>query len=84
MTLTNKMILSLVGVTFVSACQVDQSTLSKEELSSPQVIAALPSGVPAEIVFKSEDGCYAYAIEETDPLVGYPLRDRNGNPICPN
>ncbi|WIV50840.1 hypothetical protein QQG91_14425 [Marivivens sp. LCG002] len=79
-----RMILGLVGLMLVSACQVDQSALTKEELSSPQVIAALPAGVPTDIVFKSEDGCYAYAIEETDPLVGYPLRDRNGNPVCPN
>ncbi len=84
MTIKKRLILGAIGLLFVSACQVDQSTLTKEELSSPQVINALPAGVPAEIVFKSEDGCYAYAIEETKPLVGYPLRDRNGNPICSN
>jgi len=66
----------------LSACQVDQMMDQPEKTYPPEVAAALPTGVPTSIVFTSEDGCYAYSIEETTPQVGYPLRDRSGNVIC--
>lgn len=48
----------------------------------PEVIAALPAGVPPSVAFLGPDGCYAVGIEVTDPQQGYPLRDANGQPVC--
>jgi hypothetical protein len=48
----------------------------------PQVIAALPPGVPQSVVQPGPGGCYLIAIEVTDPPSGYPLRDTSGNPVC--
>ena len=48
----------------------------------PQVLAALPPGVPPSIVVRNVDGCYIVAIEVTDPPSGYPLRDASGRPVC--
>ena len=49
---------------------------------SPEVIAALPPGVPPSVTFLGPDGCYAVGIEVTVPQQGYPLRDANGQPVC--
>ncbi|CAA9428026.1 MAG: hypothetical protein AVDCRST_MAG15-2660 [uncultured Rubellimicrobium sp.] len=48
----------------------------------PQVVAALPPGVPQSVVQPGPNGCYLIAIEVTDPPSGYPLRDTSGNPVC--
>jgi hypothetical protein len=48
----------------------------------PQVLAALPPGVPASVVTRQPDGCYLITLERTDPPSGYPLRDAIGNRIC--
>ena len=48
----------------------------------PQVVAALPPGVPQAVVQPGPNGCYLIAIEVTDPPSGYPLRDTFGNPVC--
>ena len=48
----------------------------------PEVIAALPPGVPPSVAFLGPDGCYAVGIEVTEPQQGYPLRDAAGQPVC--
>jgi hypothetical protein len=48
----------------------------------PQVLAALPSGVPPTVVTRNADGCYLLTIEVTTPPTGYPLRDAAGTPVC--
>ena len=48
----------------------------------PEVIDALPPGVPPSVAFLGPDGCYAVGIEVTVPQQGYPLRDANGQPVC--
>jgi hypothetical protein len=48
----------------------------------PQVVAALPPGVPQSVVQPGPGGCYLISIEVTDPPTGYPLRDTSGNPVC--
>ncbi|EYD72945.1 hypothetical protein Rumeso_04821 [Rubellimicrobium mesophilum DSM 19309] len=48
----------------------------------PQVLAALPAGVPPTVVQQGADGCYLLTIEVTDPPTGYPLRDAAGTPVC--
>ena len=48
----------------------------------PQVVAALPAGVPQSVVTRNADGCYLITIEQTDPPSGYPLEDAAGNPVC--
>ncbi|HVG48124.1 MAG TPA: hypothetical protein VM899_08320 [Rubellimicrobium sp.] len=48
----------------------------------PQVLAALPAGVPPTVVQRGGDGCYILTIEVTTPPSGYPLRDALGNPVC--
>ena len=48
----------------------------------PEVLAALPPGVPPSVAFLGPDGCYAVGIEVTLPQQGYPLRDANGQPVC--
>lgn len=48
----------------------------------PQVLAALPTGVPSSVVTRNTDGCYLLTLERTDPPSGFPLRDAAGNPVC--
>jgi hypothetical protein len=48
----------------------------------PQVIAALPAGVPSSVVTLNADGCYLITLERTDPPEGYPLTDAAGNRVC--
>ncbi len=48
----------------------------------PNVLAALPPGVPPSVVLEDGNGCYLYSIERTDPPSGYPLRDAQGNQVC--
>jgi hypothetical protein len=48
----------------------------------PQVLAALPAGVPPSVVTRNADGCYLITLERTDPPTGYPLTDAAGNPVC--
>jgi len=48
----------------------------------PQVLAALPAGVPPSVVQRGGDGCYLLSIEVTTPPSGYPLRDAAGNLVC--
>jgi hypothetical protein len=48
----------------------------------PQVVAALPVGVPATVVTRNADGCYLVTLERTDPPSGFPLTDAAGNPVC--
>ncbi|WP_176559240.1 hypothetical protein [Rubellimicrobium roseum] len=48
----------------------------------PEVLAALPAGVPPSVVLRNGDGCYLVSVEVTDPPSGYPLTDANGTRIC--
>jgi hypothetical protein len=48
----------------------------------PQVLAALPVGVPPSVAVRNGDGCYLLSIEVTDPPSGFPLTDAAGNQIC--
>ena len=48
----------------------------------PQVLAALPAGVPPSVVTRNADGCYLITLERTDPPSGYPLTDAGGNRVC--
>lgn len=48
----------------------------------PNVLAALPPGVPSSVVMEDGNGCYLYSIERTDPPSGYPLRDAQGTQVC--
>jgi hypothetical protein len=48
----------------------------------PEVIAALPPGVPPSVAFLGPDGCWAVSIEVTVPQQGYAMRDANGQPVC--
>ncbi|TNC52496.1 hypothetical protein FHG66_02890 [Rubellimicrobium rubrum] len=48
----------------------------------PQVLAALPAGVPPSVAVRNGDGCYLLSIEVTDPPSGFPLTDAAGNQIC--
>jgi hypothetical protein len=48
----------------------------------PQVLAALPSGVPPTVVTRNADGCYLITLERTDPPTGFPLTDVFGNRVC--
>jgi hypothetical protein len=48
----------------------------------PQVLSALPAGVPPSVVKQGADGCYLLTIEVTNPPTGYPLRDATGTPVC--
>lgn len=69
----------------LAGCEMDLTGGAEAEAPAvaPEVAAALPPGVPASVVFQTADGCYAYAIEVTDPPTGFRLRDRNGNVVCP-
>ena len=66
----------------LAGCQIDPEASQPIESYPPEVVAALPPGVPPSIVFKTGEGCYAYSIEQNSPLTGFPLMDRAGNPIC--
>lgn len=48
----------------------------------PQVLAALPPGVPPSVVTRNADGCYLLTIERTVPPSGFPLTDAAGNQVC--
>ena len=48
----------------------------------PQVLAALPPGVPPSVVTRNADGCYLVTLERMEPPGGYPLRDAAGNRVC--
>lgn len=67
----------------VAGCELeDPNALAAKPAYPPEVIAALPPGVPPSIIFKTADNCYAYAIEVSEPQTGFRLRDRNGQVIC--
>ena len=48
----------------------------------PQVVAALPAGVPPSVVTRNADGCFLITLERTDPPTGFPLTDAAGNRVC--
>ena len=76
--------LALTAAALLAGCELEDPAATTTPVASlpPEVIAALPPGVPSDIVFLAASGCYAYAIEVTEPRSGYAVRDRNGNPIC--
>ena len=82
MNFRTKFILGTASLIALAGCQIDPETQQPVKTYPPEVIAALPPGVPPSIVFKTGEGCYAYSIEQTTPLSGFPLTDRAGNPIC--
>lgn len=49
----------------------------------PEVAAHLPPGVPGSLVMIDVNGCYVFSVEVTDPPSGFPVRDDNGDQICP-
>jgi len=65
----------------LAGCEMETAGMPPDTYP-PEVLAALPSGVPPGIVFLGADGCYAFAVEVTVPQRGYALRDARGNPIC--
>lgn len=83
-------ILPLAALPLVAAC--DPATMAnlglaeppapEEVVLPPNVVAALPPGAPASVVFQAPDGCYLISVELTDPRSGFPVRDAAGNPIC--
>jgi hypothetical protein len=79
-------VLPLVFLAFLAAC--DEATLAQlngepqAPVYPPEVLAALPPGVPPAVAFLGPDGCYAVGIEVTVPQQGYPLRDQNGQLVC--
>lgn len=79
-------VLPLVLFALLAAC--DEATLAQMNgepeapVYPPEVLAALPPGVPPSVAFLGPDGCYAVGIEVTVPQQGYPLRDANGQPVC--
>ena len=48
----------------------------------PQVLSALPVGVPPSVVTRNADGCYLITLEITDPPTGFPLTDADGDRVC--
>ena len=68
----------------LSACTMGDFPLDADgnPIYPPEVVAALPTGVDPAIVFLAENGCYAFEIETTEPRSGFPLTDRNGDPVC--
>ena len=79
-------VLPLVLLALLAAC--DEASLAQLNgepevpVYPPEVLAALPPGVPPSVAFLGPDGCYAVGIEVTVPQQGYPLRDANGQPVC--
>lgn len=49
----------------------------------PEVAPYMPPGVPGTLVMRDVNGCYVFTIEETDPPTGFPIRDNQGNQVCP-
>lgn len=79
--------LPLLLLPFLAACdEAAMNAAMRNEpevvVTPPEVIAALPPGVPPSVAFLGPDGCYAVGIEVTDPQQGYPLRDASGQPVC--
>ncbi len=80
-----KLFLGAVGlVVSLSACTMGDFPLDEngDPIYPAEVVAALPPGVPPSIVFLTEDGCYGYSLEVTEPRAGFPLVDRNGERVC--
>ena len=89
-----KRLLPLALLPLLAACEVPPEEMGGslfEEPSAepaapaplpPQVLAALPAGVPPSVVTRNADGCYLLTLEVTTPPTGYPLRDAAGNPVC--
>ena len=80
-------VLPLCLLTILAACDeaaMNAATGIEPEVAvyPPEVVAALPPGVPPSVAFLGPDGCYAVGIEVTVPQQGYPLRDANGERVC--
>lgn len=75
---------ALVAAATLAGCTMGDFPLDEngQPVYPEDIVAALPEGVPPSIVFLAADGCYAYAIEVTEPKAGFPLIDRNGNRVC--
>ncbi|MCC7320605.1 MAG: hypothetical protein IT542_06455 [Rubellimicrobium sp.] len=90
-----KRLLPLVLLPFLAACAED--FVLPPELGGPaaapapegpqpvppEVAPYLPPGVPGSLVMIDVNGCYVFSVEQTDPPSGFPVRDHNGNQICP-
>ena len=74
----------LFACTSLSACVMSDFPLdgNGQPIYPPEIIAALPEGVPPAIVFLAADGCYAYSIEISEPATGFPLYGRDGKRVC--
>jgi hypothetical protein len=79
-------VLPLVLLALLAGC--DEATLARLNgepeavVYPPEVLAALPPGVPPSVAFLGPDGCWAVSIEVTVPQQGYAMRDANGQPVC--
>lgn len=49
----------------------------------PEVAPYMPPGVPGTLIRTGVNGCYVFSVEETDPPTGFPVRDNQGNQVCP-
>ena len=88
-----KRLLPLALLPILAACEVPPEELAGTPTSGeatavapaplpPQVLSALPAGVPTSVVTRNADGCYLLTLEVTTPPTGYPLRDAAGNQVC--
>ena len=82
--MTRALAFVLFACTALSACVMSDFPLHEngQPIYPPEIIAALPEGVPPAIVFLAVDGCYAYSIEVSEPPTGFPLYGRDGERIC--
>ncbi len=76
------LLLSLLAACDDAAMNTAMGVEPEAPVYPPEVIAALPAGVPPSVAFLGPDGCYAVGIEVTVPQQGYPLRDASGQPVC--
>ena len=74
----------LFACSSLSACVMSDFPLDEngQPIYPPEIIAALPEGVPPAIVFLAADGWYAYSIEVSEPVTGFPLYGRDGKRVC--
>ncbi len=75
-------VLALAACTEAGAPMMGRAEPPAAQPLPPQVLAALPTGVPSSVVTRNTDGCYLLTVEQTDPPSGFPLRDAAGNPVC--
>ena len=80
-----KRLLPLALLPFLAACEAPSDATGDAAVAEPlppQVLSALPAGVPPSVVVRNSDGCYLLSVEVTTPPSGYPLRDAAGNVVC--